>query len=106
MGFAAAGTCYIDYPTALVGWCQSVVPGSTATSCQSCDATTGLCTLQSMSPTGTAQTSQIPVYAPACDVPVMDYSVLAQMWAFGISIVVAIFVLGRGTGMILKLFKH
>lgn len=106
MGFAAAGTCYIDYPTALAGWCQSVQPGSNAASCQSCDSATGVCTLSSMSPTGTAQTAQIPVFAPACDVPVMDYSVLAQMWAFGISIVVAIFVLGRGTGMILKLFKH
>lgn len=105
MGFAAVGSCFIDYPAAQTAWCQNVTPGSTASSCQSCDSATGLCLVHSMSPTGTAQSLQVPVYSLPCDMPVMDYAVLAQMWAFGISIVVAIFVLGRGAGMVMKPFK-
>lgn len=66
---------------------------------------TGSVTLNFKSPLPTPSLASC-VYTPAMSDPAFDYDVLANMWAFGISIVVALFVLGRGTGMILKLFKH
>ena len=82
-------TWYIKFMTCNNGYCSYQSSNGLAAPTN----ITGTCTItEAASPGGTNQTSY-------------DYDAMAQFWFFGLSIIVSFFVLGRGAGVVLDVFR-
>lgn len=82
MGFASSGACFPTQAEALQDWCAHIEPGSTATSCASCDPSTSTCDVSFLqASSGLVASASVPVSTPSCDVPTPVNDALAYSGA-------------------------